>query len=575
MSEAKTCRLCQQPFEVRDEDLDFYTKMSPTFGEKTFPIPSPTLCPQCRTTRRLAWRNELELYKRPSSKSGKDIVSVYAPESEYTVYAIDEWWQDDWDATSYAQEYDPSKPFFEQFGILLKKVPKLSLFNTNTEDCEYVNYTAECKNSYMSAILFHNTETTHYSYWAMNSVSNTDIVLAYEAENCYLSYGLRKTYGCKYSVNLENCRDCYYSINLTGCKNCILSSNLSNKEYYVRNKEVTKEEYEQELAKLDLGSWKSFQTNYEEFLKLKSESIVRFAKQISCENVSGHELLQCKNMRDSFLCSKVEDASYLNMVENASNVYDSSGGDYEWALETNHTGMGTVVLGCSSVLYSSFMYYCVDCYSSSECFGCVGLRNKQHCIFNKQYTKDEYYQKVGEIAAAMTAAGEWGEFYPLELAPFAYNETNAQKKFPKTKEEVVAIGGRWRETGAIPEFSGEKYEPQDNISVYVENEDERNKLLAGVLQCEKTGRPYKIVPQELALYIKMNVPIPRYHYKERMDMMFTNINPFVLHHRQCVCENTAHEHHTTGRCPNEFDTTYDENRTEKVYCEVCYQKTIE
>ena len=29
--------------------------------------------------------------------------------------------------------------------------------------------------------------------------------------------------------------------------------------------------------------------------------------------------------------------------------------------------------------------YCISCFSSSDCFGCVGLNKKQYCIFNKQY----------------------------------------------------------------------------------------------------------------------------------------------------------------------------------------------
>ena len=549
--------------------------MSPTFGDKTFPIPTPSLCPECRATRRLAWRNELELYKRKSDKSGKEVVSIYAPDSPYTVYGIDEWWQDDWDATSYAQEYDPNKPFFEQFSVLLKKVPKLALFNAKTEDCEYVNYTAETKNCYMSTILFYNTESTHYSYWAMNSVNNSDIMLAYQAENCYLCYDLKDSYGCKYSVNLNNCRDCYYSLNLIGCKNCIFSTNLSNKEYYVRNKQVTKEEYKQELAKLNLGSWKSFQTNYEEFLKIKGEAIVRYTKQTNCENSTGNELSQCKNVSDSVMCTKLENASYCNGIDSSSNIYDSMGGGYEWALETNHTGFGSVFVGCSSVLYSSFMYYCVNCSSCNECFGCDGLRNKQYCIFNKQYTRDEYYAKVGEIVEKMMEAGEWGEFFPLEISLFAYNETIAQKRYPKTSEEVKQIGGRWKEAAPTPEFTGDKYEPQDDIAVYTQDENERNKLLAGVLQCEKTGRPYKIVPQELAFYIKTGTPIPRYHYKVRTDLLFANSSSTTLHHRQCMCENETHEQHANSRCLNEFDTPYDENRTEKVYCGDCYQQSVE
>jgi len=46
--------------------------------------------------------------------------------------------------------------------------------------------------------------------------------------------------------------------------------------------------------------------------------------------------------------------------------------------------------GCSD---SWFLHDCRDC---QNCFGCVGLRNKQYHIFNQQYSKEEYQKKIGE-----------------------------------------------------------------------------------------------------------------------------------------------------------------------------------
>jgi hypothetical protein len=46
---------------------------------------------------------------------------------------------------------------------------------------------------------------------------------------------------------------------------------------------------------------------------------------------------------------------------------------------------------------------CTDCHfssllnSCSNCFGCVALSHKKYCIFNKQYTKEEYFKKVEEL----------------------------------------------------------------------------------------------------------------------------------------------------------------------------------
>lgn len=37
---------------------------------------------------------------------------------------------------------------------------------------------------------------------------------------------------------------------------------------------------------------------------------------------------------------------------------------------------------------------------------------------------------------------------------------------------------------------------------------------------------------------------------------------------------TKHKHHKTGRCPNEFETTYAPERKEIVYCEQCYREEV-
>lgn len=59
---------------------------------------------------------------------------------------------------------------------------------------------------------------------------------------------------------------------------------------------------------------------------------------------------------------------------------------------------------CSRVRFSAFSEDCSDswflygCRNCSNCIGCTNLRNASYCIFNKQYTKEEYKQKMSELA---------------------------------------------------------------------------------------------------------------------------------------------------------------------------------
>jgi len=117
--ETKFCRHCKTSFDITEKDLEFYEKVSPSFppltpgfssnpgvektgvfdlgnGKIKYPIPSPTLCPQCREQRRFSWRNEKSLYKRKCDFSGRDIISIYSPDKPYKVYDQEIWWSDIW-----------------------------------------------------------------------------------------------------------------------------------------------------------------------------------------------------------------------------------------------------------------------------------------------------------------------------------------------------------------------------------------------------------------------------------------------------------------------------------------------
>lgn len=49
---------------------------------------------------------------------------------------------------------------------------------------------------------------------------------------------------------------------------------------------------------------------------------------------------------------------------------------------------------CSNCSTSMFLTSCSGC---KDCFGCIGLRQKQYCIFNEQHTKDEYEAKLKQL----------------------------------------------------------------------------------------------------------------------------------------------------------------------------------
>src|SRR3989338_1389539 len=107
-SENRICQNCKNSFSIEPEDFNFYEKID---------VPPPTFCPECRTQRRLTWRNEMSLYKRKCSVPGHDeeIISIYSQDKSLIVYDHDYWWSDKWDPLEYGRDFNFSKSFFQQW----------------------------------------------------------------------------------------------------------------------------------------------------------------------------------------------------------------------------------------------------------------------------------------------------------------------------------------------------------------------------------------------------------------------------------------------------------------------------
>src|SRR3989338_5833183 len=134
------CQNCKQDFTIEPDDFGYYEKMG---------VLIPKICSHCRAQLRLSFRNERFLYKRICDHCKKNTISMFSANKTYPVWCHECWRSDDLDGKKYAMDYDPAKPFFEQFNELWQKVPKPSLVHMNSINSEYLNHTADTKNCYM------------------------------------------------------------------------------------------------------------------------------------------------------------------------------------------------------------------------------------------------------------------------------------------------------------------------------------------------------------------------------------------------------------------------------------------
>ena len=246
-----SCRQCGDTFELSDAEESFFAKLSSTVGAQ---IPIPTLCPLCRMQKRMAFRGELNLFKRASAFSEKEIISFYPKESHCRPYSEKEFWSDDWDPRDYGRDFDFSRSFFEQFADLMRDAPVIALTNKdNNENSAYINCAAACKNCYLLAGANHN-EDCYYGNYINRSKSCVDCSFVADSELCYECSDCTGCYNLKYSQNSHNCNDSYFLAHCRGCQDCFGSVGLNNRRYCFFNSQLSKSEYERKLAEIDLES---------------------------------------------------------------------------------------------------------------------------------------------------------------------------------------------------------------------------------------------------------------------------------------------------------------------------------
>jgi hypothetical protein len=317
----KSCLKCADKFEVTADDLKFYDQISPVFGGKKFAVPAPSLCPDCRQRRRLAWRNERTLYSRKCDATGKDIISVFSPDKNLLVFENDYWYGDEWDAKSYGRDFDFSRPFFEQFAELLAAVPQLSRSAVGNQNSDYVNQAGWCKNCYLIFEADYN-ESCYYSNYIYNSNFCADCFQVTGDELCYECVDCAKCYNLKYAQNCNNCSDSWFLKSCIGCSHCFGCVNLRNKQYFFFNEKLSKVAYEAKIAEYNSGSFSAANEMKKEFADFALKYPEKDIHGVQNENCSGDYLNNTKNCHSCFDIQNAQDCKYVYNSRNIRNVYD-------------------------------------------------------------------------------------------------------------------------------------------------------------------------------------------------------------------------------------------------------------
>ncbi len=554
---ALTCRLSGDKFHFSKEDIEQCQK---------FGVPLPTLSPRERIRRMCAFGNIYNVFKTVSEFTGKKIISQY-PElpSAPPVFEHQHWYSRKWEPSSYGRTYDPSHPFFEQFGTLLHSVPHPSLRvdNTSTES-DYSNGSTHLKNCYFVFDSYEG-EDSLYSIGLFNTRNSMDCFTLYDSDRCYDCFESVKLYNCFFAEYSKYCLHSAFLYDCHGCEYCFGCTNLRHKKYNFFNEQLSKEAYEEKMKSLRLGDRRVLEEVRSRFNELKARAIYKENHNEKSIHSSGDYIKNSKRCRECFYANGSENVSYsLGAFRSKDSVALAGGAAEESCYESLSCEESYGLKFCSNMISSNTSEYSELCQNCHDCFGCVGLRDSSFCILNTQYTEDEYWALLDEIKTAMLVRREYGEFFPPSASPVPYNVSIATSY--KGYDDLALAEKYGYRIEVVPEGdetdAGKPIIHASDLSADIR--DVSDDILNYIIFDEKNNKKFFFIKRELDFYRRFDLPLPQEHFIVRMLNQRKKFGSILLelHNRPC------------DKCGNTMESSYTKDDPRTVYCEICYLKTI-
>ncbi len=292
--------------------------------------------------------------------------------------------------------------FFGKYELLKKSIPVPAMANdTQSVDCDFSDFMLASKNCY-DCIGGYLEDCMYVDMGAFNT-KMADCAFVYQSEKCYECVDSSKCHSCTYVMDCINSTDCHFSALLINCSDCFGCVDLTHKKYCIFNKQYIKEEYFIKVEELKKEKPEKILTK---ILELKQKLPHPANQQVSSENCPfGNYIYNSKNCYWSFNTLYSENSGYTFNTTGVRNCWDmfrcggkpGSGPASERCYEMTHSLFNydcaflTLSEKCTNCFYGAWLINC------SDCFGCIGLKNKKFCILNNQLTKEQYEKAVKEI----------------------------------------------------------------------------------------------------------------------------------------------------------------------------------
>ncbi|MBI4598778.1 hypothetical protein HY734_01110 [Candidatus Uhrbacteria bacterium] len=554
----RTCRLTGEAWELTSAHVQMYRK---------FQVPPLDISPNAVWKWLAYFDSGYQFWWNRHAETGEPVLTFHHPASGVRVLPDAEWHARDFSSLTYP--YDPSRPFFDQMREFEKQVPFLATYNLKEPEASTAFVSLGDKRSQF--VIASSTTDCFFSNGSFGSEQSFLLFLTDNASQCHETVHCSRLFRCRYARESHGCIDSAFLFDCRNCKNCFGATNKRNREYMFLNEQLTKEEYERRVAAIDLGSRAVVAQWKEAFERLLREQAVwPESFSLKAENSTGEYLNGATDCTDCFYAA---DAT----AENAYCAWSfgvSQGNAFCWGPANARDTYLCVTTPKSSG--SKFCYrcmgadgceYCIQCADCRFCFGCIGLKRKEYCMFNVQYSEEEYWRKVDELKCSMLERGEYGHFFPTAFATCYVPENGAALWCGATPGDLARLGGNAFDPNAEGATVKTAFDPSAmrSVSDIPDSIGDLGDDWAGVpIYDAEAKRSFSFLKHEIELYRALRIAPPNRHFIPRFIEAATAGQAVAFEKRACAnCSKPL----TVSACPRYPDR--------RIYCRECYLSHIE
>ncbi|HLD17936.1 MAG TPA: hypothetical protein VJB99_02560 [Patescibacteria group bacterium] len=556
--EERICALTGERWFMDENEVAWYRK---------FNVPPSKYSPTTRLKILLGFATGISIWWNKHARTGEPILSFIHPDHPIPVISDEEWANEDFVRN---EAMDPNRPFFEQMRKLVHSVPNGAMRDDGSNMRSLTVDMGRSEDLYM-VFGGYASKRILYAILTIEDEDSLDISNTKQVRDGYRLNRCERCYGCRFSVESLDCMSSAFLFDCRHCESCFGGTNLRNRKYVFFNEQLSKEEYERRVGEIDLSSKTACKEIWQRFLQLMEREgkwPERFT--VGSEGCSGEYLDQCvrcssgfwiKQSTDTFHCwfnAEIENTFCTTWTGPAQDVYDSNGCFFAHDLKF-----------CDMAWYSSNLEYCFNCSHCEFCFGCVGLKHKTFCLFNKQYSEEEYWKTVDIIKCAMLDHGEYGEYFPCDFSPSGFEYSIGNVSLGYSDEEIERFGALKfdpaRGTVLAPQRIDTSSSPLNPSGLPDRLDDVDPSVWIGKPILDPVlNRPFIVTASEFDFYRRHRLPFPHQHFLSRLTSLIQMSNSPLTEEGICSsCHKPILIHH---------NVTFPHR---SVFCQACYSAFLE